>query len=454
MKNRQPNLLEFPLNDYGNGQRIIAVHGEQMRFGFGFNKWFIWDGRRWKFDEKEQARKLAQETMLEFNRQALQNRQKDAALFASSVSLNTNRLNAALTEARPHLAVTAGELDQHHSLLNFENGTLDLKTGVLIPHCRDHRITKLIHHKFNSDARCPIFLNFLKKVVGEKFVEYLSKVFGYALTGLTEEKLVFLLHGPTNAGKTTLLTLFQRHLLVEYAAKIQIATLMAHDEDNNTRSDAADLRGSRLAITSEVDEGQRLNVARLKALVQGQGTFKAIRKYENPIEFPETWKLFIDANHRPVIRDTDASIWNRLIVIPFPKSVPEDEIDRDLPKKLLEEAEGILAWAVAGERLRQKEGLRTPHEFLLVRDQYRVEMDRLGAFVTARCVVSETVKSGASALYREYRDWCQETGEHPISQTAFGLRMTERGFGKYEDRRGTIYCGIGIKSDCERVSVN
>lgn len=74
---------------------------------------------------------------------------------------------------------------------------------------------------------------------------------------------------------------------------------------------------------------------KLKRITQGMGRIKAVRKYENPIEFPETHKLFMDANHKPVVRGSGNAIWNRLHPVPFSITIPPAEIDPELPTKLL-----------------------------------------------------------------------------------------------------------------------
>ena len=93
----------------------------------------------------------------------------------------------------------------------------------------------------------------------QRLIAYLQKVFGYSLTGVTYEKVVFCFYGLLgNNGKSTLLSIF-RWLLEEYAVLIQIDTLMARQQENtNSQADLADLRGARFAQTSEVEEGGRL----------------------------------------------------------------------------------------------------------------------------------------------------------------------------------------------------
>ena len=81
-------------------------------------------------------------------------------------------------------------------------------------------------------------------------------------------------------------------------------------------------------MTSETEEGQRLSQGKLKRITQGMGKIKATRKYENPIEFPETHKLWMDTNSKPTIRAADdQATFNRLHPIPFTVTIPPEEID-------------------------------------------------------------------------------------------------------------------------------
>jgi hypothetical protein len=67
----------------------------------------------------------------------------------------------------------------------------------------------------------------------DRLISYLQKTFGYALTGVTSEKAVFILNGGGNNGKSTLLSTFLK-ILEEYATLLQIDTLMVRQESNNT----------------------------------------------------------------------------------------------------------------------------------------------------------------------------------------------------------------------------
>lgn len=450
-------LLEFLRNDTGNAGRLILKFGDRLRYCPAMRKWLCWDGRRWAVDDKGAARRLAKQAMLDYLAEATEAEDKDHMAFAYH-SLDARRIANLLTMAECELVVTPGELDTHPFLINFLTGTVDLRTGELSPHNPAHFITKLVHHNYNPQAECPLFLSVIARMMGnhpdasepeldraERMVNYLQRALGYSLTGTTEEKAVFVPFGRGNNGKTTLLSTFLL-LLEEYSVLLQVDTLMARQESNNTQADLADLRGARFVMTSETEEGQRLSQGKLKRITQGMGKIKATRKYENPIEFPETHKLWMDTNAKPMIRAAeDQATFNRLHPIPFTVTIPPEEIDKSLPRKLLAEAEGILAWAVEGAKLWWRDGLGKPPEVAAANDDWRAENDQLGRFIEECCVVADSFSGKARQLYECYRTWAEGAGERGISETLFGRRLKDRGFAKEHRRYGTVYVGIALR---------
>ena len=452
------NLLMQLLNDTGNADRLIAFRGTELRYCPAIRKWLVWDGRRWAVDDKGAIRRAAKQTMLEFLSQAAHADDADLQKFAYG-SLDARRINNMIALAECELVITPDQLDTHPFLLNFLNGTLDLRTGELKSHDEKQYLTKLVHHDYKPRAECFLFLSFLGRIMGghadasepdldraDRMVEYLQRALGYSMTGTTEEKAVFVPFGTGNNGKTTLLSTFLQ-LLEEYAVLLQVDTLMVRAESNNTQADLADLRGARFVMTSETEEGQRLAQGKLKRITQGMGKIKATRKYENPIEFPETHKLWMDTNSKPLIRAADdQATFNRLHPIPFTVTIPTGEIDKTLPRKLLAEAEGILAWAVEGAKLWRLVGLQKPPEVSAANDDWRSENDQFGRFVEECCVVADCASAKARPLYEAYRAWAEGAGEHAVTETLFGTRLRDRGYAKEHRRYGTVYSGIGLRA--------
>ena len=233
---------------------------------------------------------------------------------------------------------SASDFDKDPWTLNTENGTVDLRTGTLRPHTPEDLLSKMIPVRYDSRAACPQFMAFLYRLMGshpdasegdhikaEQMVTYLQKAFGCAATG-KPEKLLFVLYGEGNNGKTTLLEVIRDALGdKEYAGQVQVDSLMIRPKEalanNAVNTDLADLQGCRFVSSSEVEQGQRLSLSRVKYLT-GLGQIKARRLRENMITFRPTYKLFLDCNHKPVIADPNDAIWNRVKCIPFKIQIP------------------------------------------------------------------------------------------------------------------------------------
>jgi putative DNA primase/helicase len=117
----------------------------------------------------------------------------------------------------------------------------------------------------------------------------------------------------------------------------------------------------------------------------------------------------------------------------------------DLGEKLKAEAAGILRWAVEGCIEWQRDGLGDPTDLMSATAEYRREMDVIGDFLDERCTVNSSMRVSAAALYAEYRKWCDGRGEQTLTQTAFGLRLKERGLVNGRDTRGRHWTGVGLQ---------
>jgi putative DNA primase/helicase len=458
--NRLSLLVQAP-GDTGNSERFLARHRDDVRYCHAFKSWFYWDDRRWRRDDQEHVTRLAKQVMFEFYTQAVEANDRDAERFAR-ISLDTARIKGLLALARGEAPITPADFDDKPDLLVFKNGTLNLSTGVMRDFERADFITKLVHFDYRPEAECPRFLNVLRRLMGaaqdearaERLVSALQVYFGYSLTGYTTSKAVFMLIGPKDTGKTTVLELFCR-LLAEHSTLIRIETLMEGSKQRTLGqgADLADLHGARFARTSETEEGKRLSEAQLKYITQGMGSIRAERKFENPFDFEETHKLWIDANHKPIIRGTDASIWDRLITIPFDAVIPEADKDPQLLATLLTEAGGILAWAAAGARQWYADGRRIPRpeEVRTAGEVYRADMDTVGQFLIERCELGGSFTVRSSEIYAEYRQWAESGGEHPMTQKMFSSRMKNRsGILSEHKEYGTLFVGVRLKAESPR----
>lgn len=436
---------EYHLTDLGNAKRLVALHGDNLRYCHPVGRWYVWDGRRWSEDATAAVERLAKETVQAMYAEAARIDDDEArkALVKHALrSEGKDRLAAMIWLARsePGIPVLPEELDRDPYLLNVANGTLDLRTGELRPHRREDLITRLIDVEYDPEAQCPLWLAFLNRITdgNQELISYLQRAVGYCLTGDVSEQVLFIAYGTGANGKTVFLRTLL-NLLGPYGKPTDPELLLARYGEAHPTG-IADLMGARLAVVLETEEGRRLNETLTKWLTGGD-RLKARKMRQDFFEFEPTHKIWIATNHKPTIRGTDYAIWRRIRLIPFNVTIPEDERDPHLVDKLRAELPGILAWAVRGCLAWQREGLGLPEDVKKATQAYREEMDLLADFLAECCATGPDKKVPAKQLYEAYRNWCEKNGEQPVSQKAFGMRLTERGF--LREKKG-IYWWYGI----------
>jgi putative DNA primase/helicase len=89
----------------------------------------------------------------------------------------------------PCLNATVDDLDTNPWLLNVENGTVDLKTGELLPHRKEDMITKLARVRYDKEAGCPMWKQFVREIMDYKtdLIGFLQTACGWAVSGDTSD---------------------------------------------------------------------------------------------------------------------------------------------------------------------------------------------------------------------------------------------------------------------------
>jgi putative DNA primase/helicase len=165
------------------------------------------------------------------------------------------------------------------------------------------------------------------------------------------------LHGLGANGKSTFLEVIHT-LCGDYAQRTSSETFLMK-KSGGIPNDVAALRGARLVGAVEVESGRRLAEVLIKE-VTGGDLISARFLHAEWFSFKPEFKIFLAANHKPVIRGTDHAIWRRIHLIPFNVQIPEAERDKELPDKLKAELPGILNWAIDGCILWRDQGLTPP----------------------------------------------------------------------------------------------
>ncbi len=439
------------LTDLGNARRLVAEHRNDLRYVTKWRRWLVWDGQRWRPDETDEIERRAKATVRALHvtvSRIVDDTQRRAFGAHAVKSENGNRIAEMIKLARsePGISITPNQLDADIWKLNVANGTLDLRTGTLLPHGRERLITKLAPVRYDPGAPGDLWIGFLNRVLGgdESLLRYVQRVVGYAMTGDTSEQCLFMLYGAGANGKSTLLNTV-RAMLGGYALHTPTETLLVKHGDSIS-NDVARLHGARFVTAIEAEGGKRLAEARVKQLTGGDPV-AARFLYGEHFEFHPVFKLFLAVNHKPPIRGTDHAIWRRIRLIPFDATISDTEKDPQLPEKLRAELPGILRWAVEGCLAWQKEGLGTPEIVTKATNEYRGEMDLLAAFITQRCVKGPAASTPARDLYAAYSGWCEQRGDFKLHTVEFGKRLGEMGFTPGRSAQERHWQGLRLVTD-------
>ena len=359
-------------------------------------------------------------------------------------SQSRTRLDAmiALAATQQEVAITHEQLNQQPHLLNCANGTVNLRTGELLPHDPANLVTQTTGIKYPTESVTPeLWLDVLDTIFARdaSMIQFVQRLFGLGLLGEVVEHLLGIFHGDGANGKSLAIETVMG-AMGDYAIKAPRDFCIASKHEQHP-TQIADLYGKRLVVITETGDGQRLDEALVKELTGGD-TLRARGMREDFWEFKPSHLALMVTNHRPTVRGVDNGIWRRLKLVPFTVTIPEAEQDPELPRKLMAEWPLILRWMVLGYLDYQQHGLRPPQAVQAATNEYRSEMDSFGLFIEECCTLGQGLL--AKGLYKAYENWAEQLGERPISGNTFGKRMEKLpGVSSYRSN-GTVYEGVGL----------
>ena len=451
-----PDPNAFPRTDAGNAELFAALHGQLIRYGHLQGRWLVFrTGLHWQDDADGHVRRLAVKTARARLRAAADleddKERKEAVKFAFQCE-NKGRLDAMLELAKStHPVADPGTgWDEQPWLLGVANGVICLRTGELRRGRPQDKITKASPVAYDPEAQSPRWHKFLDEIFqqDDAVIEFAQRAAGYSLAGVAAEQVFFLLYGKGSNGKGVFVETL-RHVLGPYAWDAGMTAFMDMGKTQPHEEALAELAGRRMVTASETKERLKLNEQRLKGLSHGD-MMSARHMHKSRFEFQPVCTIWLSANHRPRVDDDSDGFWRSARMIPFLRQFLGEERDKMLAKKLKEEAEGILAWAVLGCLKWQRDGLGDAESVSKATLEWKGDADPLAEFVETRCLTGEGLEASGSALWGAYCDWCESErlpSRERITRAMFGRRMAERFTAKHlgtkaNRRRG--FAGVAL----------
>ena len=362
-----------------------------------------------------------------------------------------NYILSALSAARPMVQMEITDLDSDPFLLNTPDATYDLRLGRAGVQAQEPRnyITKIT--AFNpSEKGTETWRSALETFFcgDEELIEYVQMIVGLAAVGKVFLEAIIIAYGEGRNGKSTFWNTVAR-VLGTYSGRISADTLTVGVK-RNVKPEMAELKGKRLVIAAELEEGMRLNTSVIKQLCSTDEIF-AEKKYRDPFRFEPSHTLVLYTNHLPKVGASDAGTWRRLIVIPFNAKIEGNSDIKNYTDYLVENAgEAVLQWIIDGaEKVIAREFvIPVPQRVKKAISAYRENNDWLSNFLEECCEVSPDCKEKSGNLYQEYRDFCARNGEWARSTTDFYAALETAGFEKYRNRTGRFILGLKLKPAC------
>ena len=359
-------------------------------------------------------------------------------------------VTSALQAAKPMLLRSIQEFDTQEFLLNAPDATYDLRLGMNGAH--DHRPEDLITKTTTvapSTEGMELWLSSVENFFcGDKnLIEYVQQTVGLAAIGKVYQEALIIAYGEGSNGKSTFWNAIAK-VLGSYSGAVSADALTVGCK-RNVKPEMAELKGKRLIIAAELEEGMRLNTSIVKQLCSTDEV-SAEKKYKDPFKYTPTHTLVLYTNHLPRVGANDDGTWRRLIVIPFNAKIRGKSDIKNYADYLVRNAGGaILAWIIEGAQkaIRNNFTLTVPAVVQEAINQYRDNNDWLSIFLEDCCEIDRTFTQKSGEFYQEYRAYCQRNGEYARSTTDFYTGLENAGFARHKTKKGMLIYGLRLKSD-------
>ena len=420
--------LPMDITEDGLAIEYTQRHADSLRFCGTLGGWQVYDGTRWQRDETRwpysHARALVRDVA---QRTALSAKQYTKLRSGTTV----NAIVSLASSDRVH-AITQEQFDADPWLLNTPGGAVDLRTGRLRPNQPADYCTKVAGVTPGGDA--PRWRQFLREVTGGNadLEAYLHRLVGYWLTGATTEHALVFVYGTGGNGKSVFLNTVLG-LVGGYGMQAPMSLFEEKPHDGHP-TELAMLRGARLVVATETEEGRRWAESRIKVMTGGD-PITARFMHRDFFTYVPQFKPVIAGNHRPRFRNPDEAIRRRLHLVPFTQQFAAP--DRELAAKLRAEAGGILAWAIEGCLAWQRTGLQAPDVVRLATEDYLEQEDSVGAWLAECCETDANAWTASATLWESWTQWAQARGEFVGSTKRLSERLSSRGFVNAHDAART-----------------
>ncbi len=365
---------------------------------------------------------------------------------------STRGINGILTNSRPKLVKEINNFDADPFLLNTPTGPFNLRKGM---HGQqeiqaDELITKSTSCVPGSQGASLWQEALTTFFCGDQaLINYVQEIVGLVAIGQVYLEALIIAYGSGRNGKSTFWNTIA-NVLGTYTGHLS-ADALTTGVRRNVKPEMAEVKGKRLIISAELEEGKRLNTSIVKQLCSTDEIY-AEKKYMKPFSFTPSHTIVLYTNYLPHVGGNDEGIWRRLIVIPFKATIAKRNDIKNYAQCLTEKAgPAVLQWIIEGARrtIQQNYQLTTPAAVTKAVRAYHADNDWLGHFLNENCELDPSYEQKSGDLYQKYREYCQGIGEYIRSTTDFYTALKNAGFQRQHKQNGRFIKGLRLKVDAD-----
>lgn len=350
--------------------------------------------------------------------------------------------------AKPMVAADINMFDAQENFLNTPSATFDLEKGLAgeRPHRSSDLLTKITNcapgdegKQLWEDALNLFFCG------DQELINYVQETVGLAAIGKVYVEALIIAYGEGRNGKSTFWNTISR-VMGTYSGAMSADALTAGCR-RNVKPEIAELKGKRLVIAAELEEGMRLSTSILKQLCSTD-QIRGEKKFKDPFDFTPSHTVVLYTNHLPKVGASDDGTWRRLIVIPFHAKIEGSSDIKNYADYLYEHAgSAVMSWIIEGAKkvIEHEYKIKPPKVVADAIAEYRGMNDWLSQFMEDCCDIKDGLEQKSGDLYQEYRAYCLRTGEYARNNADFTAALEKRGFMRKKKKSGMWVQGLQLK---------
>lgn len=347
----------------------------------------------------------------------------DVIFYAESIA---NKIN--WRELNKRLILNDDDEEERENRIKniyFKNGIFNIKNLSFKQYKKEDYIINTLNVKYNEKHEKPVnfykFLDWLFNEEKEEHIRLLQQWMWYILTIDNSRQKALILKWEWWNWKGTFTRIMETILW-----KNNITTFELSELSNEVNK--AQLLWKMVNISSEIDQRATLNSPDFKKITWNDTlTWKSL--YKDPITFRPFCKIVFSLNKLPVLTEANNAMARRLHIVTFDNTF---KIDPNFEKKLYEEIDWIVAWAIEWLYDLIENDFIVPKKVFDYVNKYINSADYIGEFIYEledKLLLDFNIDKGKiknTETYNQYKIFCSDSWIQPKWKFKFYEDFEER----------------------------